>query len=147
MWSYLLTLLSKCHPEKKNYNKWELDSNNALSNSRQSLGLESNCQPKPGIFVQGLGVKLTGNCQHWLWYDLMLHQCPKFPMIVELGFHHCQVINSKWPSNSKSILIRRKPSCDLPNSSTLFQQIQMMHIRCSNRISLVTSVRKKANKN
>ena len=53
-----------------------VNSNVVSSNSSKPSGPKSNGQSKLGIFVQGLGVNLSRDCQHWLGYDLMLQESP-----------------------------------------------------------------------
>ena len=108
--------------------------------SSQQLWLESNGQTELGNSVQSLGVNLTSDGQQRFWNNFMLDECPKLPIVVQLCLHHCQMINSNRPSYRESILVRRESSCNLSHCRTPFELIQMVHVRSSYRISLVTSM-------
>ena len=135
LWNYLFCPPFKGHP-KKNWIKIGIQIMRSKNREKPSR-FEGNGQPKPGIFIQGLGINLTRNSEHWLWYDLMLQEGPKLSMIVEPCFDLCQIVNSKRASNCKSVLICGEPSNDLCNRWALLKLVQMMEIRCFNGVTLV----------
>lgn len=92
---YLWKLLIKVLPTRATQKNWISTTHSSFTSKRNTiLRLERNGQAKPGVLLQCLGIDLAGDCQQRLRYDLMLEKGTQLPMIIQLRFHWCEMINS-----------------------------------------------------